>query len=430
MYRKIEKELKAWKDNKKHTPLVIKGARQVGKSYSILKFANDNYKNVIEINFEKDIDIKQQFERSLRPTDILSYLKLRFAHKVFNEKETLIFLDEIQACPNAITSLKFLAQECPYDVIASGSMLGVAIAASTSYPVGYITTIELYPMDFEEFLYANNVSKEIISSLQNNFLCKTKVPEGIHQIMNEYLKKYIICGGMPAVVASFVETSDFQRTRILQQQILKDYHEDIAKYGNPNDKIRAQECFDAIPQQLAKENKKFQYKLIRSGGSARFYEASLQWLKDSGLILQTYRLKSIQEPIEAYKELNIFKVYLFDTGLLLSSLSIECSTAILNEENMIYKGAIYENLAAQMLNIKFHQLYYFEPSTRSEIDFILNYNNSIVPIEIKSSRNATSKSLGAYIDKYQPNIALKFSFNNVNANSKVTCFPLYMLMFL
>lgn len=429
MYRKIEDTLKKWKNDPEHLPLIVRGARQVGKSYSILKFAKANYNVVLEINFERNEDAKAQFESSIDPDDILSYLQLRYTEKLKGESFVLLFLDEIQACPRALTSLKFLASECPYDIIASGSLLGVAIAASTSFPVGYVKTIDLYPMDFEEYLYANSVTKDQIETLKKYYVNEKPVPEGIHKIYLQHLKNYVLCGGMPAVVRDFVKYKDFTKVRERQQQIMKDYYEDMAKYAQPFDKVKVHECFTSIPLQLGKENKKFQYKLIKNGGSARHYEGSLQWLKDSGLILQCYRLKTIDQPLAIQKELNIFKVYLFDTGLLLSQLSPEVSTSIYTDEAMIYKGAVYENLVAQILAAKGYPLYYFEPSTRSEIDFILDTKNGI-PIEVKSSHNTTSKSLKAYVEKYQPSFAYKFSMNNIGSQGCIKQFPLYMLMFL
>lgn len=429
MYRKIEQKLMNWKQEKEKQPLIIRGARQVGKSYSILKFGNANYEAVIELNFERDLDAKAQFETSLRPSDILAYLQLQYHEQLFGKKEVLLFLDEVQACPNALTALKFLATECPYDIIASGSLLGVAIAASTSYPVGYVKTWDLLPMDFEEFLWANGISEQQIDMVRQAFEKGQILPQGIHQVFIRYLKNYILCGGMPAVVKDFVTHKDFMRVRDKQQQIMKDYQEDIAKYATSSEKVKVHECFASIPLQLAKENKKFQYKLVKNGGAARHYEGSLQWLKDSGLILPCYRLKAIQAPLMINKELNVFKVYLFDTGLLLSQFRQNVSSAIFTDEPMIYKGAIYENLAAQMLRSKGYELTYFEPSTRSEIDFVLEMD-TIVPIEIKSSTNTISKSLQAFVEKYHTKQAYKFSLNNVNCSGDIQCYPIYMLMFL
>lgn len=429
MYRKIERYLSSWKVEEQRLPLLVRGARNVGKRYSIMKFAKTAYDVILNINFERDEDVKSQFESSIHPKDIMSFLQLRYPEVTSVQNEhVLLFLDEIQACPKALTSLKFLATDCPYDIIASGSLLGVAIAASTSYPVGYVTTVDLYPMDFEEFLYANQIQPAQIDMLRQYYEKQQPVPEGIHQIFLQHLKNYVICGGMPAVVKDFVQTKDFTKTRNKQQQIMKDYYEDMAKYAQPQDKVKVHECFSSIPLQLGKENKKFQYKLIKNGGAARHYEGSLQWLKDSGLILPCYRLKTIDQPLAIYKELNVFKVYLFDTGLLLSQLPSEISTAIFSDDAMIYKGAIYENLAAQMLHVKGYDLYYFEPSTRSEIDFILDTQGGI-PVEIKSSKNTISKSLHAYIEKYTPTYALKFSMKNVSITNHIQQYPFYMLMF-
>lgn len=431
MYRKIEQALIKWKLDKRRKPLIICGSRQVGKTYSILKFARENYETCIEINFEKDEDIKAQFERTLKPSEILSYLEIKFIDKKFIKGNTLLFFDEIQACPRAITALKFFALECPYDIIASGSMLGVAIAASSSYPVGYVQTMDMYPMDFEEFLFAQGFKETFLHELRDHFLSGTLVPEGTHQILLEHLRNYIICGGMPEVVKEYRETSSFAAVRTLQKQIVDDYYQDMAKYASHDEKVKVHECFESIPLQLAKENKKFQYKLIRNGGSARHYEASLKWLEDSGIIYKATRLKTIDYPLEVCKEQHIFKIYMFDTGLLLSQLQEDTVLRILQDDYMIYKGAIFENLTAQFLVTSNKPLYYFEPSSRSEIDFVLPTKDGGVPIEIKSSTNTASKSLTAFIEKYDPPFALKFSTRNINtSNNKMKCYPIYMLMFI
>lgn len=425
----MERILSDWKQEREHRPLLVQGSRQVGKTYSIMKFAKENYRDVISINFERDIDIRQQFMETIRPNDIINYLKLKFRDNQFDAKHTLIFFDEIQACPNALTSLKFFSQECTYDIIASGSLLGIAIANSTSFPVGYVKTVDMYPMDYEEFLLACSIEQAQIDFIKKAFITKTPFKQGIHETFSELFRQYIVCGGMPAVVKDFVEYKDISRLYSIQTQILRDYRDDMAKYALPNEKVKVRECFESIPNQLAKENKKFQYKLIQKGASSRHFEGSLQWLKEAGVTLPCYRVNCTQYPLSSYKELNVFKVYMFDTGLLVSCFDASLAASILTNESFVLKGAIYENIVAQILTSKHKNLFYFEPSSRSEIDFLLEDKTNIIPVEIKSSTNVTSKSLKAYIDNYKPTYAYKFSFNNLSVKENLICLPIYMLPF-
>lgn len=432
MYRSIEKNLMDWKKNRNQKPLIIKGARQVGKTYSIRKFAKANYDQILEINFEINEDVKRQFELSINPSEVITFLELKYLDIDFSNKNLLLFLDEIQACPRALTALKFLSEFTPFDIIASGSMLGVAIATSSSYPVGYVETLDMYPMDLEEFLRANGVKQKQFNLIKTAFVEGTPLAESIHTLLMTYVKHYILCGGMPAVVDLYIQTKSFAKVRTLQQQIINDYMQDMAKYAIASEKVKVRECFSSIPIQLAKENKKFQYKLVQSGGSARHFESSLQWLKDSGLILKCTRLKTIAQPYDVYQDLSIFKVYMFDIGLLLSQLSSTISQQILHEEAFVYKGAIYENFIAQELQSKQYSLNYFEPSSRSEIDFIVQIEDKLIPIEVKSSKSNTSKSLSAYCEKYNPDYAVKYSFNNIAFDRKhnIHLYPLYMTLFL
>ena len=430
MYRNVEENLKKWKKSVTKKPLVISGARQVGKTYSILKFAKENYKSYLYVNFERDLDIKNFMEKTANPKEIISYLEIAYPQINFEEGKTLIIFDEVQACPQALTSIKFLGSETKYDYIVSGSLLGIAIKHTSSYPVGYVESIEMKPMGFDEFLKAMNLKDQVILQLKDYFEKGEPVNEMLHEKFMDYFRTYIIVGGMPEAVKCYVKTKDFMAVRKIQRQIVEDYYRDMAKYAEAKDKIKAHECFSSIPLQLSKDNKKFQYKLVRDGGNARHFETSLQWLKDSGTIHFCHRLKCIDTPLQAYKEQSVFKIYMADTGLLVSQFDESIMKELLKNELGVYKGAIYENITAQMLIKNHHDLYYYEPTTRSEIDFILQEKGNIIPMEVKSGNNTRAKSLHAYVEKYNPVKAYRFSTRNVNAEDPIIKnYPLYMMMF-
>lgn len=427
MKRKILNDLMKWKDNLHKKPLIIKGARQVGKTYIIREFAQEAYEDLVEINFERDLEFIDLFKKTHNPKDILQYLEVAFMDKNF-DRNTLFFMDEIQACSDALTSLKFLAESFPCDIICSGSMLGVAIANSTSFPVGYIETWQMYPLSFMEFIEALGMKENVIQSLSDCLLNNLPVMEALHNKMNDLFKEYMVIGGMPEVVNKYIETKSFKETLLVQRRIVSDYLNDMVKYADGSERIKVRECYQSIPLQLAKENKKFQYKLVKSGGNARYFDASLNWLKDSGLVNLTYRLKTIDKPLEIHKESAVFKVYMADTGLLVSQFDESVIKELLNGNLGVFKGALYENIAAQILGMHERELYYFEPNTSSEIDFIIYYKGEICPLEIKAGRNTVSKSFTNFVDKYNSPYAFRLSQKNIGTNKEnVSYVPLYML---
>lgn len=427
MKRKILNDLMKWKENPHKKPLIIKGARQVGKTYIIREFAQEAYEDLVEINFERDLEFIDLFKKTHNPKDILQYLEVAFMDKNF-DRNTLFFMDEIQACSDALTSLKFLAESFPCDIICSGSMLSVAIANSTSFPVGYIETWQMYPLSFMEFIEALEMKENIIQSLSDCLLNNLPVMEVLHNKMNDLFKEYMVVGGMPEVVNKYIETKSFKETLLVQRRIVSDYLNDMVKYADGSERIKVRECYQSIPLQLAKENKKFQYKLVKSGGNARYFDASLNWLQDSGLVNLTYRLKTIDKPLEIHKESAVFKVYMADTGLLVSQFDESVIKELLNGNLGVFKGALYENIAAQILSMHERELYYFEPNTSSEIDFIIYYKGEICPLEIKEGRNTVSKSFTNFVDKYNSPYAFRLSQKNIGTNKEnVSYVPLYML---
>lgn len=428
MKRLIEQQLLEWKGKHNKKPLIIKGARQVGKTYSIRSFAKEQYEEMIEINFERDPQYIDLFKRTRNPSDILEYLRVAFLDCRFDHN-TLLFLDEIQACPDAITALKFMSESFPCDIICSGSMLGIAIAKSTSFPVGYVETWNMYPMSFLEFLSAlsipNDILKQIDCSLQN----AEAIPDILHEKMNDLFTTYMVIGGMPEVVRTYAETKSLRECLLIQRRIVNDYVNDMAKYAMHTDKIKARECFLSIPVQLAKENKKFQYGVVKKGYNARYYDSSLRWLEDSGLILKVHRLAHIAEPLAAEVELPVFKVYMADVGLFISQLEDSDIQKIINGELGIYKGALYENMVAQIFKRANKACYYYEPSQSSEIDFIIKYEGEITPIEVKAGKHTTSRAFQNFVNKYSSKYAFRFSKKNVGITSEgnIRYLPLYML---
>lgn len=428
MYRQIEEKLYAWK-NRKHKPLILSGARQTGKTYTVQKFSKC-YPHSIYINFERDLQLKQDLSSTAIPQQIIEILQLSFPQINFADNDLLIIFDEVQACPQILTSIKFLSQETTYDYILTGSLLGIALTHTNSYPVGYVESMQMFPMNFKEFLLAIGIQNNQIQNLKDHFLSGEPLLEAIHQKFLEYFRLYMIIGGMPECIQTYIRTQNILETRKIQKLILEGYYRDMAKYAIASDRIKVHDCFSSIPNQLSKENKKFQYKLVQSGGNARIFESSLQWLKDCGIVLPCYRVKSIDYPLNAYKEISIFKIYMFDTGLLTSLFDEATTSKLLMNDLGVYKGAIYENIAAQTLYENHHELFYFEPSTRSEIDFLITESNNILPIEIKSSSNTQSKSLNAYINKYNPKKAYRFSTKNIHIENNIYYYPIYMLMFI
>ncbi len=430
--RKITDKLIKWKNSSKRHPLLIDGARQVGKTTAVREFARNNYKTFYELNFLENSGYAAIFSGDLDASSILTKLSLAFPSVNRTDGSTLIFLDEIQHCPNGRTSLKFLAEDERFDVIASGSLLGLNHSEEESFPVGYIETMELFPLDFEEFLWAMGIGEDIIRYLRDCYENRKSVENFIHETMLKYFTTYMVTGGMPAVVQDYAKYKDYASVLHIQRDIIAGYKKDVVKYAEDNEKARILRTFDSIPSQLSKANKKFQYSVIGQGSRSREYGTALLWLKDAGIISFCKNLSSLQVPLSGFVIGDEFKTYMNDAGLLVSMFEDGTAMKIMQGELGLFKGAFYENIIAQCLKANGFPLFYFSPSSSLEIDFVIMYRNSPCIIEVKSGENKKSKSLNTVLstEKYGVKQAIRFSRNNVGESDYILSLPLYMVMFL
>ncbi len=430
MRRELTKKLVDWKSKPDHKPLIIYGARQVGKTYLVEEFAKNNYEYFYSINFEFNEDARAIFKGNLDIKTLLMQLTTYLSVPIA-EGKTLLFFDEVQKCPQVLTALKVFALDGRFDVIASGSMLGIIMHEVSSYPVGYVESLYLRPMSFKEFLWAKGYSEELIDSFEEYYKKGESLPIAMHEKLNKLFLHYIVVGGMPAAVKKYIETSNMQEVIYIQNNILLDYKNDIAKYATKTMREKARECFESIPEQLAKDNKKFQYKVIKQGGTARYFGSALNWILDAGLGIKVNKLKTFDVPLRAYKDLNAFKFYFNDTGLLLSFYDQNIRFEIINGNLGVFKGGVFENVIAQCLIDNGLSLYYYQKSDSLEKDFVTSIQGKIVPIEVKSGRNTKAISLKTIIEKEKLEYGIVFSMNNLNcSNKKIKYYPLYMIMFL
>lgn len=433
--RKIEQRLQEWKRSPNRKPLLIKGCRQCGKTYSVLDFAKKNYKHVVYLNFFENPDYCSVFEGSLEIDNITMLLSaLLGSEAVFEPGNTILVLDEIQECPDARTALKFFHLDGRYDVIGTGSLLGVRGYGKEpkSIPVGYETTIDMSPLDFEEFLWANGISEVVIDSLRKNIRGVTPVPAALHKKMRQLLLQYTVVGGMPDVVQTFVDTKRLDEVLTMQRDIVRSYEDDMIKYANQKDKSHILECFQSIPKQLSKENKKFQYSVVKKGSTASKYAGSLQWIEDAGIISRCYNLTATELPLDGNAQDDVFKVYMRDCGLFISMLEDGTQFDVLQGNLARYKGAIFENLIADMFTKMGRKLYYFHKNSGLEVDFVIRYKGACTLVEVKASSGNTksTKTILAHPEKYHVNSAIKLGDYNVGRSGEILTLPLYMAFLL
>ncbi|MCI6358203.1 MAG: ATP-binding protein [Erysipelotrichaceae bacterium] len=433
MKRKIELYLLEWKNKKDHLPLVVKGARQIGKTYSIEKFASENYKHLIEINFSTNEAFMNIFEDGYNVDSIIKNISLIMPDAIFESGNTLIFFDEIQLCSKGMTSLKQFKLDGRFDVICSGSLMGINYNEIQLNSVGYKEDYEMHSMDFEEFLWAKGYKSEQINNLLNHIINVKPFSDIEMKVYKNCFYDYLITGGMPAIVQKYIENKNFSGILQMQRQLLNDYEEDITKYAKGLEKGKILNVYRNIPYFLGKESKRYQITKISKSARTRDYIGAFEWLSNAGIINICYCLNSLELPLSGNYDMSKYKIYFGDTGLLIASLDEEAQLDLRENKNFnTFKGAIFESIAGETLVKAGYKLFYFkDDSSQIEMDFFIRGKNSLIPIEIKSKDGSTA-SLNKLIekDKYKDiKFGIKFGDRNIGFNGKFYTLP-YFTMFL
>lgn len=424
MKRKIYNELVHWKNKSGRMPLIVNGARQVGKSYILQEFGKQEFDNYIIVNLETDKALVEKFEETITPTAIIQYLESAHSQRIIPGK-TLVVLDEIQACERALTSLKYFCEQTPeYHVVAAGSLLGVAInRRKYSFPVGKVNEITLYPMDFEEFLWA--LGRENFTTLIREHYESNETLD-VHSMAIGFYNQYLIVGGMPAAVKEFINTNSFVAVADIQNRILNEYIADMAKYAEPSTSIKIRTCYESIPAQLAKENRKFQYSVVQKGGSATIFGESIEWLKYAGIVLKCQKITQGTMPVKVYVDLSDFKLYMSDVGMLTmqSGIAAQAILSPLETENT-FIGSIAENYVAQAFSANSIPLLYWKNDNTAEVDFVIQKGVDVIPVEVKAGVRVRSKSMGIFISKYKCSYGIRISKKNFGFENGIKSIPLY-----
>lgn len=426
MYRKIIKFLETWKKSRHRKPLILQGARQVGKTYSILEFGRTHYENVAYFNFETNPGLNKTFEENISPDYLIPILSHIAGQTIISEK-TLIVFDEVQLCERALTSLKYFCESAPdYHIIVAGSLLGVAASRTRfSFPVGKVDMKTLYPMDMEEFMYAMG-ENALVEQIKASFASDTPLPSALHDAAMLLYRQYLIIGGMPECVMQFAETKDYILVRHTQDTILASYLNDMSKYSNLNEIKKTRLTYDNITVQLSKKNTRFQYKLIKKGARASEFENAVEWLCLSGIVSKVYKAEQIKKPLENYRDIDTFKIYISDSGLLLAKKDLAANDILyMTEELNDFKGGMTENYVNVQLIINGYHTYYWESARGAEIDFVIQREGRLIPIEVKSADNTMAKSLKVYMETYKPDYAIKLSAKNFGFQDGKKIVPLY-----
>lgn len=429
--RKIESVLENWKSTPGHKPLILKGCRQCGKTFSVLEFAKKNYEHVVYLNFFENPAYASVFSDSLEVDHLVMMISALLGKNAeFEPGKTIVVFDEIQDCPEARTSLKFFQTDGRFDVIGTGSLLGVKGygKAPKSVPVGYETVVEMFPLDFEEFLWANGISSELIDELKTHLDTALPIPDALHTRLRELMLQYTVVGGMPDAVQTFVNTKRMDLVLQIQRDIVRSYEDDMVKYAEKSDKAHIRQCFQSIPRQLSKENKKFQYSVVQKGATASKFAGSLQWIEDAGIISRCYNLSLPELPLDGNALDDTFKVYMKDTGLFVSMLEDGTQFDILQGNLYGYKGAIFENLVADFFSKMGRKLYYFRKDSGLEIDFVIRWRGECVLVEAKaeSGNIKSTKTVLNHPEKYHVSRAIKLGNYNVGREGAVLTLPMYM----
>lgn len=426
MYRKIMHFLEAWRESEHRKPLIMQGARQVGKTYSILEFGRTYYENVAYFNFETNPRLAETFEENISPDYLLPILS-HIAEKTIVREKTLIVFDEVQLCERALTSLKYFCEDAPdYHIIAAGSLLGVAVNRTAfSFPVGKVDIKTLYPMDMEEFMLAMG-EQALTEQIKNCFRIDAPLPSALHDAAMRFYRQYLVVGGMPECVMQFVQTKDYVLIRHTQDTVLAGYLNDMSKYNSLNEIKKTRLAYDSITVQLSKKNTRFQYKLIKKGGRASEFENAIEWLCLSGIVSQVFKAEQIRKPLENYRNIDAFKIYVSDMGLLAAKKNLAADDILyMVEEINDFKGGLVENYVNVQLAINGYQTCYWESERGAEIDFVIQREGRLIPIEVKSADNTRAKSLKVYMDTYKPDYAIKLSAKNFGFEDGKKTVPLY-----
>ena len=428
MRRKIADQLVAWKNSSNRMPLLLNGARQVGKTYILKWFGENYYDNYVHINIEINSAVKAFFESDLTPAHIVQYLETVSNQRIIPGK-TLIILDEIQASKRALLSLKSFCEDAPEShVAAAGSLLGVALKKEQevySFPVGKVNEMNMYPLDFKEFLWA--VDKDIlVEEIIMHFESNEMMPSATHELALSLFKQYLITGGMPASVSSFVETNSFLTVSEALGNILNEYIADMAKYAEPSTTVKVRACYNSIPAQLAKENRKFQYKVVKQGATSTYFGEALDWLEQAGIVLKCKKISHGYMPIAVYEDLSDFKLYMSDIGMLTMKAGMAHQTILSPiEEDNTFMGAMTENYVAQAFAANGYPLYYWKNDNTAELDFVLQKGVDIIPIEVKKGKRVRAASLDLFMKSYKCRYAIRISKKNFGFANQIKSVPLY-----
>ena len=446
MKRKITERLVAWKNNANHKPLILQGARQVGKSYILEEFGKEYYNNYLRISLDLVPEVRDFLKKNINPLEIIAYLESLYNTRIIPH-ETLVILDEIQDCKRALLALKYFQEEYPqYDIVAAGSLLGVAVNRDEdrskednegvsivkneseeefSFPVGKVDELTLYPMDFEEFLWATE-NHILVSEIRKHYITDEKMPESVHKMALDLYQKYLIIGGMPECVKKFVETHSYIECRAVQQAILNGYDADMGKYASSATAVKIRACWNSIPAQLAKKNKKFQYKLAKKGGTAKIFGEAINWLILSGVVLKCRLVTHGYIPLAAYEDDSDFKIYVSDVGLLgaKAQMPIQLLLNAVDTDNT-FLGAVAENYVGQALKSNGVELRYWKNDNTAELEFVVQKNMDVIPVEVKKGTKVKAISMNTFIKDYQSNIAYRISGKNFGVGNDIKSIPLY-----
>lgn len=428
MYRKVSKYLEQWKASKYRKPLIIQGARQVGKTYSILEFGREHYDNVAYFNFQTSETLAATFEENISPAYLLPILS-HISGQTITRGNTLIIFDEIQLCERAVASLKYFCEEAPeYHVIAAGSLLGVAVNREKyAFPVGKVDRYTMYPMDMEEFLLACGEG-DLVDRIHACFNENSPMPAALHEAALKRYRQYLAVGGMPEVVARFIDTQDYTQVRHVLETIQMDYLDDMSKYqNNVNEIKKTRLTYGTVAVQLSKKNTRFQYKIIKTGARAAEYENAIEWLVSAGLLSRIYRAEQIEKPLENYKDIDDFKIYLSDMGLLAAQKDIRAEDIFFMEEELAdFKGGMTENYVnIQLRQSGFRPYFWRNEKGTKEVDFIISLKSKLIPVEVKSGDNVASVSLNEYIKLFKPAYSIRISERNFGFENNIRSVPLY-----